>query len=267
MTANPANIAIVCVLAASFGLWCFWGYHFWCRGGRFPQIPDHAVTPPWNVLAAAVAGYLTLSSLSSKLMTAGQPRAALTVADLRNAGVMQASLFLLLLLILKFADKQSTRRPWEDYGIHHREPLRQVRCGILGFLAAILPVVILLQVTSSWRTEQNQHAFIQTLRDNPNAEVMTWVAVTVVVVAPLAEELHYRVVLQSAFRQCLPPLPAVLCTALLFCGVHGWPDALPLLPLALVLGTMYSLTRSYVAIAVTHAAFNAWNLGWFLLIG
>jgi membrane protease YdiL (CAAX protease family) len=42
-----------------------------------------------------------------------------------------------------------------------------------------------------------------------------------------------------------------------FAGVHGLHDALPLLPLALVLGALYHLRRSYVAIVTAHACFNA----------
>ena len=81
-----------------------------------------------------------------------------------------------------------------------------------------------------------------------------------IVLAPLVEELVFRVVLQTALIDWIGPGQAVCGVALLFAAIHGWPDMLPLIPLALILGTHYALRRSYVTVVLIHMLFNASNL-------
>jgi uncharacterized protein len=78
-----------------------------------------------------------------------------------------------------------------------------------------------------------------------------------VISAPLSEELLFRVTFQGPLEARLPLSWAITIPAFVFAGVHGLHDALPLLPLALVLGALYHLRRSYVAIVTAHACFNA----------
>jgi membrane protease YdiL (CAAX protease family) len=47
---------------------------------------------------------------------------------------------------------------------------------------------------------------------------------------------------------------------MIFSVVHGVPDCFPLFPLALILGFVYHRTRSFLAVVVLHALFNATNL-------
>ena len=51
-----------------------------------------------------------------------------------------------------------------------------------------------------------------------------------------------------------------LVTAIIFAMLHGWPDAVPLMPLALVLGAVFEKTRSYLSVVVLHVLFNATNI-------
>jgi membrane protease YdiL (CAAX protease family) len=46
----------------------------------------------------------------------------------------------------------------------------------------------------------------------------------------------------------------------IFAAVHRLPDAIPLLPLALVLGYVYQQRRSFLSIVLLHMLFNAANL-------
>ena len=84
-------------------------------------------------------------------------------------------------------------------------------------------------------------------------------AVLATILAPLTEELMYRVTLQEGLEKFAPGNASIWLTALLFAGVHsvnGRPDALPLFPLALILGYVYRQTHSYVAVFTLHALFN-----------
>ena len=84
---------------------------------------------------------------------------------------------------------------------------------------------------------------------------------TAVVLAPLLEELQYRVILQSWLVERLGPFVGVAlvvrrssrcCTA----GGMVWR----LIPLAAILGWTYHRTRSYLTVVTAHALFNALNL-------
>jgi membrane protease YdiL (CAAX protease family) len=58
----------------------------------------------------------------------------------------------------------------------------------------------------------------------------------------------------------MPAAAAIGIVTVLFAAVHGLPDALPIVPLALVLGYVFHRTRSYVAVVTLHALFNSYNL-------
>ena len=153
-----------------------------------------------------------------------------------------------------------------DYGFRIKGWPWQLAVGGLAFLASLLPVYSLLLATSPFRSTETLHPFLKLLRESPGADTVLWIALSVMVVAPLVEELIYRVVLQSALLKWLPVRVAWPLTAVIFSAVHGWPDMIPLLPLALVLGGVYYRSRSYLASAATHALFNTWMLIWALLV-
>ena len=67
----------------------------------------------------------------------------------------------------------------------------------------------------------------------------------------------YRVILQGTLQRHFSPTASILISASLFSAVHGFPDAVGLFPLALILGFLYWRTGSYLTIVTTHAAFNA----------
>jgi membrane protease YdiL (CAAX protease family) len=87
------------------------------------------------------------------------------------------------------------------------------------------------------------------------------VAVAVVVVAPLGEELAFRALLLRALLRRLATVPAVLASAAVFAAAHGdawlvWPRALALFAVGIGLAVVYR--RSGLAASVAaHATLNA----------
>ncbi len=132
----------------------------------------------------------------------------------------------------------------------------QVALGLGGFLAAWAPVLLVLFATRPLRTDDRQHPLLRLLKEDPSGGTLVLAVLAAVLVAPLVEELLFRVVVQGALTQRIPPRGAILFTALLFAAVHGFPDSLGLIPLALVLGYIYYQRHSYLAAVTTHAAFN-----------
>jgi membrane protease YdiL (CAAX protease family) len=137
---------------------------------------------------------------------------------------------------------------------------RNFKAGGRAFLLAVLPVAVVLFATQTLRTKEAQHSLLQLLVDQPGAATVGSVLLAAVVLAPLVEELVFRVLLQGWLQSFLRPSVAIGIVALGFSAVHGWPNMLPLIPLALVLGVLFYFTRSYLAVVVTHGLFNVTNV-------
>ena len=145
-------------------------------------------------------------------------------------------------------------------GLRSQEFWSQIRTGVLGFLASVLPVILAYSTTLPWRTTENQHGLLQLLSEDASITTLLWIILAAVILAPMLEELMYRVILQTWLQQVAPPREALITVAVLFAAVHRLPDAVPLLPLALVLGYVYQQTRSFLAVVILHMLFNATNL-------
>lgn len=135
-----------------------------------------------------------------------------------------------------------------------------VRDGVRGFILAVLPVAIVLFATQGMRDQASQHSLLKLLIASPDLKTVSAILLAAVVLAPLVEELVFRVCLQGWLESFLRPSVAFVIVALGFSAVHGWPNMVPLIPLALVLGGLFYLTRSYVAVVITHALFNLTNV-------
>jgi uncharacterized protein len=148
------------------------------------------------------------------------------------------------------------RNRLSDFGIDLRGWRGEVRYGGLGFLVATPIVMGLLIAMSSWRGPQVEHPFLKLLANGSGPEIVG-VAVAAVVAAPVTEELIFRVLFQGLLESRLRPWLAILLPAVAFAAIHGMYDAIPLLPLAIVLGVVYHVRRSYLAVVTIHAMFNA----------
>ena len=75
----------------------------------------------------------------------------------------------------------------------------------------------------------------------------------------------YRVVLQTALEKLAHPRVALIVVAVIFSAMHQLPDAIPLFPLALILGYVYQQRRSYLTVVMIHVLFNGTNLLFMIL--
>jgi membrane protease YdiL (CAAX protease family) len=148
------------------------------------------------------------------------------------------------------------RNRLSDYGIEGQDWIAEIRYGAIGYLVATPLVVALLLAMSNIRGPQNEHPLLKLLSSASGSEIVG-VTLAAVVAAPLTEELIFRVLFQGLLEAAVPSWVAVLLPALAFAAMHGRYDAIPLFPLAVVLGIVYHIRRSYVAVVTTHALFNA----------
>ncbi len=140
--------------------------------------------------------------------------------------------------------------------------LSSLKVGVAGLFLAYPLVILAMLLSAPLRSADKIHPFLKTLLENRTDEIVFWVFTSAAFAAPLAEELVFRVGLQGWLRNRCRPAFAVGVTAVLFSAIHGWPDMIGILPLAIVLGVVYERTNDYLAVVVTHALFNAlmtWN--------
>jgi membrane protease YdiL (CAAX protease family) len=158
-------------------------------------------------------------------------------------------------------------------------PDRRLGRGRAALLGAVLVVTWwpLVQITSTVTAaiaratsgEPADPIAHQTLRLLQEAPRDAWFALTVasvVVAAPLVEEVLYRGIIQQSLRQmAYPPWAAVAITSAIFALMHvsvADPYAvLPLLVLSLGFGWAYERTGRLLAPIVMHALFNLANIG------
>jgi len=189
--------------------------------------------------------------------------------SLHNILVQNASLGLLLVVLWPLivfvpvlAGKK--RHRLSEFGIGLLGLRRDIGYGLLGFLAAVLPVYLVRLVTVLFKLPAKPHSLLKFLELDHRGAVLFGIGVSVVVLAPLVEELLFRVILQGWLETVLPAGLAIGLAAAVFALVHPFTDSLALFPLALILGCLYHYRRSYPAVVVLHATFNAANLLLFL---
>lgn len=137
---------------------------------------------------------------------------------------------------------------------------RQLAVGGVGFLASLLPVYLMRVLTLPIQSDELVHPLLRIVEQQGMGLYLWPVAMLAIVLAPLQEELLFRVLLQSWIETFASARTAIVVASLTFAAVHGFPDALGIFPLALVLGYIYQRERSFPAVVVLHSSFNAFNL-------
>ena len=249
--ATPMAIQMLIVVLGLTSLWLGIAAVATVRAGVWP-LPERPAAPaPWHpyaVLGLFVLGMLLIPALLQSWWEVGPGPSLLKIQIQVLSGLSVLPLAPLVLWTPRL-------RP-EDFGLHRDGWQLDLQAGVWGFLLALVPVYLSELPVSLWRTP---HTLLEVLGPHPTREVIAWAVLSAVVVAPLFEELLFRVVLQGLLAR-QSPVAGIICTALVFALVHGWADAVPLFPLALILGYVYHRRHSYLAVVTIHALFNGLNL-------
>ncbi len=133
------------------------------------------------------------------------------------------------------------------------------------FLAAYLPtailrIIIVLLTVGLLGEEPEQHPFLEMMKSDVGVTVLALILLTAVFLAPLWEELQFRVVILGGIAQIGHPMMALTVSSMLFAFAHGFPDSLALVPLAFALGYTYLRRRSYITVMMVHFLFNGFNM-------
>jgi membrane protease YdiL (CAAX protease family) len=155
-----------------------------------------------------------------------------------------------------------------DLGLGDVRPAEDLRLAVGGLALVVAPVLAFAYAVNLW--VPYEHPIVDLLRAQRDSAALAIVALSAVVVAPLAEELFFRRVLQGWLEKRLPQADggqAVGLAAVAFALAHAGQGLafLPLFPLALVLGHLVRRTGSIVPAVLLHGLFNAVSLALLLL--
>ena len=159
----------------------------------------------------------------------------------------------------------SQHRP-REFGLKMTRLDHQIADGVEGYLIALLPMAATTLLTSPLRNRDTQNSLLKLLSDSGDPTTLILIGVVAAVVAPLSEEMLFRVTLQSWLTSVIDARVAIPVVAIAFAAIHGPVDGLALLPLALVLGYVFHRRHSFVSVVVIHGLFNATMLALALLI-
>jgi len=187
--------------------------------------------------------------------------------------MISGSILILVLFASIFAET-GDRVSLARLGFRLQEPWLQIMTGIIGVYVAIIPIYIVRLSAFPFLSEETMHPFLRLLKERGLGFESVLIGISAVIIAPILEELLFRVVLQSSIIRGLKSMGmdryaapvGIVLASIIFAAVHGFPDMLSIFPLSIVLGTIYHYRRSYLSAVTMHAFFNGMNFALTLIV-
>jgi len=243
---------------------CTWLWLAWKRARRqevFPAVQQEPLKWHGEFACLAISCAFLAPGGMVALMRPGTEPSLRLVQTACAVNFVQALFLMLAFFPAPVREKMGLRFSWTD-----------LRLAGLVFIASLVPVYALNLAVSwlGWRAEGGVHSYFHLIAADPTPRTLIWIAVSVLIAAPIVEELLYRVIMQGWLESVLPGRVALFIVAVVFALVHwrpGRPDHIPLFAFALALGYLYHRRRSFLAVALVHSLFNGMNLTMALLVG
>jgi membrane protease YdiL (CAAX protease family) len=203
LTTSPAAVAIVLLLGTASLLA---GGEALRRIVRFePLIPYNPRRPvPWMpldvglVLAAyllpVLAAALLAGTTSETVNEALRPN-EFALGLMMNAAI-QVGVAAFALAVLRFR----ARATWIDMGLVPGKLAADVRLGLMAFLTMAVPIYALQLGIHHLMPQQDFHPIVELLKEHPNHGLFLISGLAAVVVAPVTEEIVFRLLLQGCLE-------------------------------------------------------------------
>lgn len=162
-------------------------------------------------------------------------------------------------------------KPPETAELHFSEPagrfslFEELRFASEVMLAAYFPTMLLRVLLVALMQgitgeEAPSNPLLEMITGGAGGGLLAMIIFLGIVMAPVAEELQFRVVLLGGILQTASRRYALAVSSITFALLHGFPDGLALLPLAFALGYAYERRQSYLTVVLVHFLFNGLNL-------
>src|SRR3989304_5286703 len=200
----PLLGGIVWVLAtASVGTWLV----LLAPIRRAPILPCEPRRPvPWHGVGTLLPIVLVAFTVFAAMRgdDSAEDAASASTSDLIERitqGSMQQTAFVVAFLAVVIAVSGATRA---DLGLPEGviQFVRDVRIGIITWLASLVPVYVVQVLLISYFGTAEGHPLIQMIEQHANPLLFALVFAAAVVVAPICEELAFRLLLQGWLEKC-----------------------------------------------------------------
>jgi hypothetical protein len=159
---------------------------------------------------------------------------------------------LILILVLRSRVAPGARLEAMDW----RMPSHPIRDSLLALLVIFPSVAVIFATMQALGVQPEPAPYVRWLQYEPLA-VVALLVVAAAIIAPLTEELLFRLVLNGALEPKIGRIASMHVTALIFAVCHGRPTQIPVLyAVALVLQYLRNSRRSILSAIFAHAAYN-----------
>lgn len=251
-----AQAAVVMVMfAISAAVWWHWSRCQKRFGELWPREPLPSSAPSVAAVLFTVA-YLWLTLVVVLNPPVRDPAQPISVSAIQDGCIERLLMVALLVPLMLGFGARSPR----DLGFTLTNWKRQVLDGLETAHASFLPVFYVLFATSPLRSDAEKNLLLRLLDQDRGLPTLAWVLLAAVVLAPLVEELLFRVILLGWLKTKTTSAHAIGISSVAFALTHGPLDGVALLPLALLLGFLYDRRQRFLSVVVAHAFFNLWNI-------
>jgi membrane protease YdiL (CAAX protease family) len=188
-------IVIAAAVLASLSLWAWIAARLWSGRRVVAWQPQRPV--PWDLVTLAPLALMVLASLTS---SRGDDRSPVDVDALPSMLMVNMALSLTIAAASVSLAVLRSGATATDLGWDVDRAGEDIRLGAAGFVALLLPVYGLQAVLTHF--QPYQHPLIEMLQRRPDAAGVLLAAASAVVVAPLVEEVLFRVLLQGWLEAC-----------------------------------------------------------------
>ncbi|WP_017655174.1 CPBP family intramembrane glutamic endopeptidase [Fortiea contorta] len=243
------------------------------KASLLAQNGDVPWTTPWEgeiVVQVFVLGFFLMGQLFIPLVFSLLP-IQLASGDVRLQAFSVLIRYVLVaagaLLVLYSSIKRFF--PLPDSWFSFRFQNKWFLWGLGGYCAA-LPIVVLVSLINQqlWQGKGGSNPLLQQALESQDSVALGIFYVTAAIAAPFFEEVLFRGFLLPSLTRYLSVWGAIIASSLLFALAHlSLSEILPLTALGIVLGVVYTRSRSLLAPMLLHSLWNSGTLLSLFILG
>lgn len=207
------------------------------------------------VIVVSVLAFIALfrDHIRSTILSFGLRQDYLQTVLLFISTFLQASVLTASVLFITFR-KGAT---WKDLGFTGEDLLKNIFRGLYGGISVGVFVwgigIIIALITGPAPPQDVEKLFsgVDTAKD------LLLPFITVVILAPISEEIYFRAMVYPVFRRSFGFIPATILSGIVFGAVHlDWFRLIPIAAGGAVLAYLYEKSKSLVVPILAHATWN-----------